>query len=423
MDTIYALASAPGRAGVAVIRVSGPQSDAAVRALAGDVPPPRRASLRSLRDSGGAVLDEALVITFAAGASFTGESAAEFQIHGSPAVVTAILRCLAAQPGLRSAEPGEFTRRAMESGRLDLTEVEGLSDLLAAETEAQRRQAQRVFSGALAARTESWRAALVRAMALIEVTVDFADEEVPEDVGPEVTALLAKVTAEMRREIDGVAMAERVRDGFEVAILGRPNAGKSTLLNALAGREAALTSEFAGTTRDVIEVRMDLNGLPVTFLDTAGLRETTDHVEQLGVTRARERAAAADLRVMLTDGPVPTEIALQPDDIVVPGKADLTGQGVSGLTGFGVPQLLERIASCLSARASTAGVAVHDRHRRALAEAVEALESAQDRIQGAATELVAEDVRRAVAALDLLVGRVDPDDVLGEIFRNFCLGK
>ena len=298
MDTIFALTSARGRAGVAVVRISGPGAKAALAAFGVEVPEPRRAALRDLRIDGGLV-DRGLVLWFEPGASFTGEAVAELHLHGSPAIVGAVLGHLASLRETRMAEPGEFTRRALMNDRMDLTQVEGLGALIEAETEAQRRQAQRIFSGALGGLAERWRHDLIRAASLLEVTIDFADEDVPVDIGPEVVTLLSGVRGEMRREIDGSRIAERIRDGFEVAIIGAPNAGKSTLLNALAGRDAAITSEIAGTTRDVIEVRMDLRGLPVTFLDTAGLRVATDDIERLGVARAQARAKDADLRVLL----------------------------------------------------------------------------------------------------------------------------
>jgi tRNA modification GTPase len=390
------------------------------------VPAARQAALRQLVWQG-QVLDEALVLVFDEGASFTGEASVELQVHGSLGVIKALTQALAAI-GLRPAEAGEFTRRALENGRLDLAQVEGLADLIDAETEAQRRQALRVLSGAVGKRAEGWRKDLIRAGALVEATIDFADEDVPVDVTPEVLGLIDGLLTDLRREIAGTSVAERVRDGFEVAILGAPNAGKSTLLNALAGREAAITSEIAGTTRDVIEVRMDLDGLAVTLLDTAGLRETADRVEQIGVTRALERAGAADLRVFLLDHPTET-LLMSPraGDIVVQGKADLhlSPEAVSGRTGQGLDKLVARISAVLVGKAASAGVMTRERHRLAMIRAVEAMESARHQVQGpgGAAELVALDLRRAARALDVLVGRVDTEDLLDEIFASFCIGK
>lgn len=428
METIYALSSAQGKAGVAIIRVSGPNAHTACQSLCGDIPPPRLASLRNLRDVAGGLLDQALVLTFERGNSFTGEMSVEFQTHGSVAIVSAVLKALSDLPNLRPAEPGEFTRRALENGCLDMAQVEGLGDLIEAETEAQRRQALRVLSGDLGNQAETWRHDLIRAVALLEATIDFADEEVPVDVSPEVTTLLKGVLAGLEAQIAGVGMAERIRSGFEVAILGAPNVGKSTLLNALAGREAAITSEIAGTTRDVIEVRMDLNGLPVTVLDTAGLRDTADRVEAIGVERARQRASTADLRVILVEPGGASPFPAEPSDIVAISKADLfhgDGLAVSGKTGAGVPELVDLIGQALESRASTAGIAIRERHRIALESGRQGLISALALLpHGQDTaDLASEELRSAVRALDSLVGRVDVETVLDEIFSSFCLGK
>lgn len=427
MDTIFALASARGKAGVAVIRLSGPLAHWAVAQFCA-LPPVRQAALRRLV-WGDDVLDEVLVLLFAEGASFTGEPSAELQLHGSSAVVASVLRALSGLEGLRLAEAGEFTRRALENGRLDLAQVEGLADLIDAETEAQRRQAMRVFSGVLGRRVEAWRLDLVRAAALIEATIDFADEDVPVDVTPEVRALIERLLVSLQAELAGAKAAERVRDGFEVAIVGLPNAGKSTLLNALAGREAAITSEVAGTTRDVIEVRMDISGLSVTLLDTAGLRESSDVVERIGVERGLARARTADLRVFLQTAPDEV-MMLEPevDDIVVLGKADtISGvdRAVSGKTGAGIDWLVNEIAKRLEARAASAGLLIRERQRIAMQRAVVGLEAALDRLAYAMAmpELVAADLRTSLRALEMMVGRIDVENLLDEIFSSFCIGK
>ncbi|SEL03531.1 tRNA uridine-5-carboxymethylaminomethyl(34) synthesis GTPase MnmE [Pacificibacter marinus] len=429
MDTIYALASARGKAGVAVVRISGPLAFWTVEKLSGSVPKQRHASLRVLKDEQGDVLDEALVICFGIGASFTGEESAELQLHGSIAIVKSVLAELSKFDGLRMAEAGEFTRRALENERLDLAQVEGLADLIESETEAQRKQAMRVLSGALGDKASGWRTSLIRAAALIEATIDFADEDVPIDVSPEVLDILAKVMLELESEVSGVRISERIREGFEVAIVGPPNVGKSTLLNALAGREAAITSEIAGTTRDVIEVRMDLAGLPVTLLDTAGLRDTSDIVEIAGIARAKERAEMADLRVILIPSfGVTPEIQPKDGDLVVIGKDDggsSLNASVSGKTGQGIEWLISSISDRLSVMASGASTATHERHRISMTIALSTLESAKNEVLMGAdrAEIAAEDMRTAIRALDALVGRVDVENLLDEIFSSFCIGK
>jgi tRNA modification GTPase len=431
-DTIFAPASGIGTAAIAVIRLSGPAADSVLLRLTdASLPPPRRATLRDLKDEAGELIDRALVLRFAAGASYTGEAAAELHCHGGRAVVAAVLNVLGRQPGCRLAHPGEFTRRAFEAGRLDLAEVEALGDLLAAETELQRRQAARGLGGALHRRTEAWREELIRAAALVEVTIDWADEEVPEDVGPEVAWLLAEVRTGIARELTASEGAEQLRQGFEVAILGAPNAGKSSLFNALAGREAAITSAQPGTTRDVLELRYDLVGLPVVFLDTAGLRETSNEIEAAGVTRAAERAGGAALRLFLRSEDAPPPAAedqlWRPGDLRIWTKGELCrGPGdltISARLGEGLPEMLQRIGAELSKRHPVDGLVGHMRQRRALEEAIGALARAENELMGGDAETVAEDIRTTLRALDCLIGRVGVEDVLEAVFASFCLGK
>lgn len=424
-DTIYASATARGRAGVAVIRVSGPNSFAICKVLTGAAPKPRLASLRNISWQG-EHLDQALVLGFAENASFTGEEVIELQTHGGMAVVNAVLRAIGETGLARMAEAGEFTRRALDNGMLDLTQVEGLADLIDAETEAQRKQALRVLSGSIGKTVDHWRSRLIRAAALIEATIDFADEDVPVDVTPEVREILTALSDEIAREAAAVSAAERIREGFEVAIIGPPNAGKSTLLNRLAGREAAITSEIAGTTRDVIEVRMDLSGLAVTLLDTAGLRESDDLVEREGIRRAIQRAEAADLRLFLGQGDL--GIVLREGDIQLSGKADLGGPGpglaVSGLTGEGIDALLQQVTARLSEKVAGAGIMVRERHRHALEQGITAIRAVLQMMDhGVQSEIVAEELRQVLRSLDSLVGRVDVEELLGEIFASFCIGK
>lgn len=428
MNTIFALASAQGRAGVSVIRISGSRAWNAGLGLAGDLPPPRQTATRVLRNKTGDLLDHALVVCFQAPHSFTGEDVVELHVHGSIAIVRVILEELGNQGLAQLAEPGDFTRRALENGKLDLAQVEGLADLIDAETEAQRKQAVRVFSGALGDRVESWRRNLIRSAALLEATIDFADEDVPMDVSPEVLDLLQDVMNDLAHEIAGSFVAERIRTGFEVAIVGPPNAGKSTLLNRFAGREAAITSEIAGTTRDVIEVRMDVEGLPITFLDTAGLRETDDEIEVIGVSRALDRARSADLRVFLAEPGQVLMLSPRGDDIVLEPKADLSGNainGVSGTTGAGVSALLSSVKTVLRSRVMNAGLATHERHRHAMEKAYSALIQSLDIVgQGPDHyDIASEELRGAIRALESLVGRIDVESLLDEIFSSFCLGK
>jgi tRNA modification GTPase len=428
MSTIFALATAQGRAGVAVVRVSGPLAFDITRTFCGDVPPSRMARVRQVASPKTGVIDEALVVTFQGPNSFTGEDVVEFHLHGSTAVVSALLSSLSEVDGARLAEPGEFTRRALENNKLDLSQVEGLADLIDAETEAQRRQAFRVLSGELGNRVETWRSKLIRAASLLEATIDFADEEVPVDVTPEVSALLREVLHDLKAEIDGSYVAERLRLGFEVAIIGPPNVGKSTLLNTLSGRDAAITSDIAGTTRDVIEVRMDLAGLPVTLLDTAGLRDSEDTVETIGIERAMSRAQTADIRVFLSDDVAALNLTPQSGDIVLRPKVDHDDgkpDGISGQTGHGVSALLDQLQTTLGQRSASAGLATHERHRMAMVNARTYLDSAVEQVVlgPEVYDIAAEEMRSAIRALETLVGRIDVESLLDEIFASFCLGK
>lgn len=428
MDTIFALASARGKSGVAVLRLSGPRAHSVARAMVSTLPEPRQTALRTLRNAAGEALDGGLVVIFNAGASFTGEDVAELMVHGSLATISAVETCLAKDHGLRLADPGEFTRRALENGVLDLTQVEGLSDLLEAETESQRRQALRVLDGAIGKLVAGWRAHLIKAAALVEVSIDFVEE----DIGNFDTQILAEldvVYAQLQREIAGQGARERVQTGFEIALVGSVNAGKSTLLNALAGREAAITSDIAGTTRDVIELRMDIGGYAVTLLDTAGLRETDETIETIGIARGQKRADQADIRIILCDNPnMPPPVAPRFGDIVLFSKADLYPErdgGISGLTGQGIESLLAHIQTELESRVARDGVTVRRRHLQAMQNAEMVLTVAIEKLRqsGYTPELVAADIRHAMSALDSLIGKVDVEDLLGDIFASFCIGK
>ena len=427
-DTIYALATSPGRAGVAVIRISGPQAFQSLNALCKnsniDL---RKSQLRDLYTDEGLHLDRALVIPFKGPHSFTGEDIVELHLHGSIAVIQKTLETLSKLKNYRQALPGEFTRRAFTNEKLDLAEIEGLADLIDAETEAQRIQALQVLSGKLGERAQEWRSMIIKAMALIEVTIDFADEEVPTDVSKDVLEILYNVNNDLKDESKSISVAERIRTGFEVAIVGRPNVGKSTLLNTLAGREAALTSEEAGTTRDIIEVRMDLGGLPVTLMDTAGLRETGNLIETKGINRAIEKANSSDLVVVLTEnGEIPLEIENK-NVLKFVSKCD-NGQlldGVSAVTGYGLDNMVNSIKTELRKKVQNQGLATRFRHKEALDSAISKINKAEAFIKDgqAFYELAAEELRQTTYTLDELFGKVDVENILDEIFSSFCLGK
>ncbi|WP_245435398.1 tRNA uridine-5-carboxymethylaminomethyl(34) synthesis GTPase MnmE [Microvirga calopogonii] len=432
-DTIFAIASGHGRAAVCLIRISGPESRTILERMAGRLPEPRRAVVRTLRDpASGEQLDQALILWMPGPGSFTGEDQAELQIHGGLATRAAVLRALGSLENCRAAEAGEFTRRAFLNGRMDLAQVEGLADIIDAETEAQRRQAMRQFGGRLGNAAEGWRESVLQVLALLEASLDFSDEgDVPEDLEAEILQMIDRV----HREI-GQAMAnrsgERLREGLTVVLAGPPNAGKSTLLNALARRDVAIVSPIAGTTRDVIEVHCDLGGLPVIIVDTAGLRESADVIEQEGVSRARARAENADLVLWLVppegeeSTPPPARRLLR-----VATKSDLAReeQGcdlrIAAATGEGLPELIARLeeeAAALMGQGDA--IVTRERHRKALERAHAALERSRVMlVNHGPVELAAEEARLAARAIGEITGRVDVEDVLDRLFSSFCIGK
>ncbi|WP_448205199.1 tRNA uridine-5-carboxymethylaminomethyl(34) synthesis GTPase MnmE [Azospirillum sp. sgz302134] len=440
--TIFALATAPGRAGVAVVRVSGPASGAALGALTGrPLPRPREATLAKLRDpKTGELLDDALVLYFTAPRSFTGEDVVELHLHGGRTVVASVVEALSALPGLRVAEPGEFTRRAFENGKLDLTEAEAVADLVDAETSAQRRQALRQMEGALGKLYDGWRERLTRSLAHIEADIDFPDEDLPSGVSDAARPVLDALASEIDAHLDDKGRGERLREGLHIAIVGAPNAGKSSLLNALARREAAIVSARAGTTRDVIEVHLDLGGYPVVLADTAGLREAAaDEVEEEGIRRALNRAARADVKIAVFDATAlpaldPATVALvDAETVIVLNKTDLAASDapviadreaipVSARTGAGLRDLERRLTAFTADRLAGSGTPAltRARHRAALEECRDTLRRA---LTAPLPELMAEDVRLASRALGRITGRVDVEDLLDVIFRDFCIGK
>jgi tRNA modification GTPase len=437
--TIFALATASGRAGIAVIRISGSSAAQAVRSLSGaqPLPAPRHAALRDLlHPETGDILDRGIVLWFPGPNSFTGEDVAELQVHGGIAVAEALLAALARVPGLVPAGPGDFTRRAVLNGRLDLTQAEAVADLVEAETAEQRRQALRQMAGALGSLYEDWRLRLVTALAHAEAGIEFAEEEdLAIDLPDSQRQEIAAVAGEIASHLDDGGRGERLRRGALIVILGAPNAGKSSLLNRLARRDAAIVSATAGTTRDVIEVHMDLGGFPAILADTAGLREAGNEIEAEGVRRALARAADADLKLVVVDataGDDETAIAVADGDtITVCNKIDLLDEPglkgpdmlpISAKTGTGIEQLLAEIERRLKALLSGDGgpALTRLRHRQALEDCLAALTRA-----GAATgdEFLAEDIRLAVRALGRITGKVDIEDILDIVFADFCIGK
>lgn len=447
--TIFALASAPGRAGVAVLRLSGPDAGPALLSLAPDLmalPVPRRASRvflyasESISDGDRERIDDGLALWFPAPASFTGEDVVELHVHGGHAVLDSLMTSLQSLSGLRPAMPGEFSRRAFEHGKMDLTAVEAIADLVDAETSAQRRQALAQMDGSLARLYDGWRARLIKSLAFAEASIDFAEEDIPDDLARQSIDALRSLSEEIANHLADGGIGERIRSGFRIALTGAPNVGKSSLLNALAKRDVAIVSDIAGTTRDVIEVPLDLGGYATVLIDTAGIRDSTDQIEQEGVRRARAQAAMADLRIHLMDASDDTAgLAIDPDALLVLNKADLLGDTnavslpvngmlISVATGAGLSDLVvemtKRIAGKASAHLSASAPLTRARHRHALEDCRAALERALEGAgSGVDEEMMAEDIRLAAHALGRITGRVDVEELLDRIFRDFCIGK
>ena len=439
--TVFALSTAPGRSAIAVFRITGPLADDALERLTGlAAPAPRRAVRVEIRDPGtGEILDDGLALRFAAPASYTGEELVELHVHGGRATVEAVGLALGRIPGLAPAGPGDFTRRAFLAGKLDLTRVEAIADLIDAETEAQRRQAMRQAGGALAALYDGWRAELIGALAHLEAVIDFPDEDLPPETEAEIAGTIAALARDVGRHLADARRGERLRDGVAVAVLGPPNVGKSSLVNALARRDVAIVSPRPGTTRDAIEVHLDLGGYPAILTDTAGLRDAGGAVEAEGIRRALARAENADLRLVMLDARAPDPDAalaalIDGDALVALNKTDLrddpppaevAGRGalaISAKTGDGLDALTERLGLAVKERAASGAspAPTRLRHRLALEACLAALERAREQT---APELRAEDLRAAAAALGRLTGRVGVEDVLDAIFRDFCIGK
>lgn len=433
-DTICALASGHLPSAIALVRVSGPAVTSLCEKLIGGAPPPRRASLRRVRHpSTDATLDHAVAVYFDAPNTYTSEDILELSLHGGRAVVEDVLAALVSQTGVRLAEPGEFTRRGVENGRLDLLEAEGVADLIDAETTGQRDQALRQLSGHATSILERWRQNLLEATALVEVAVDFPDEEdAPDRTDVPVEQRIDVVLSEIDSEISDGERGQRVRDGFRVAIVGPPNVGKSTLLNAFAGREAAIVTNLPGTTRDIIEVRLQIGGHVVWFMDTAGLRESDDRIEAEGIRRGVAASESADIRLHLYCD-TPPDIAASETDFVVRTKSDVLEPEyvsretftISAKSGEGMDDLLAELSSAIENRVGDhPPIITRIRHQQALRAASDALRAARHGLRtGAGAELVAEDIRSAARALDRMIGRFGVEDVLGEIFSSFCIGK
>ena len=429
--TVFALSTSPGKSAIAVIRVSGHRAFEVVKELTGSIPPLRTVVLRSLKYNN-ELLDRALLICFKEKSSYTGEDMVEFHIHGSMAVINSVSEVLSVGFDLTVADPGEFTRRALENGCMDLSQVEGLLDLINSETKEQKNQSLKALSGVIGDKSSEWRRVILSALALAEVMIDFSDEDVPKNTVIDILRLVNTLIDELAFELKGSRALELIQDGFDVTIIGKPNVGKSSLLNYLAGKEKAIVSEKAGTTRDIIELSIDLKGFRVNFFDTAGIHQATDQIEKIGIERAQRQAALSNMRVFLinqNDNIEEFGVDVKKTDLVFVAKSDLKPPsehlGISSKTGEGVPILLEEILKSIIKSTSYSGVLINKRHMKVVRSTVCCLELVRKELKDSnfQIEIVAENLRLAIVELDFLVGRINVEDVLGAIFSSFCIGK
>mgnify|MGYP001475375118 CR=1 FL=1 len=431
VDTIFALSTVPGKSGIGIIRLSGPNAFLVLKQLSGSTPTLRKAVLRKLwyKEE---LLDESIIICSCKGKSFTGEDTVEFHLHGSQAVIRKMLSVLGTFESLRPAEAGEFTKQALYNGCLDLSQVEGLADLLNAETESQKKQALTLLSGTLGAKVGRWRKQILKVLSLSEIMIDFSEEDVPKDTKEQIKENIWQILRELKSEVNGYRASQILRTGFNVSIIGKPNTGKSSLMNYLIGSEKSIVSEIPGTTRDVIEASVDIKGTKVNFFDTAGIRASDDVVEKKGIEKALNLAKTADLRIFLLNPGDKLEdfsVKTNKNDLYFTAKSDIHRKqrykGISSVTGDGIDYLIDRISYQLNNETSNASLILNERHKIAIAKTILLLESAKSYLKESSfdIEILVEDLRMAMRALDVLIGKVDVEEVLGDIFNSFCIGK
>ncbi len=431
VDTIFALSTVPGKSGIGIIRLSGPNAFLVLKQLSGSTPTLRKAVLRKLwyKEE---LLDESIIICSCKGKSFTGEDTVEFHLHGSQAVIRKMLSVLGTFESLRPAEAGEFTKQALYNGCLDLSQVEGLADLLNAETESQKKQALTLLSGTLGAKVGRWRKQILKVLSLSEIMIDFSEEDVPKDTKEQIKENIWQILRELKSEVNGYRASQILRTGFNVSIIGKPNTGKSSLMNYLIGSEKSIVSEIPGTTRDVIEASVDIKGTKVNFFDTAGIRASDDVVEKKGIEKALYLAKTADLRIFLLNPGDKLEdfsVKTNKNDLYFTAKSDIHRKqcykGISSVTGDGIDYLIDRISYQLNNDTSNASLILNERHKIAIAKTILLLESAKSYLKESSfdIEILVEDLRMAMRALDVLIGKVDVEEVLGDIFNSFCIGK